>query len=195
MKEKILQLRSEGKTYNEIVDIVGCSKSTISYHCGDGQKEKSINRKKQNRKKQHPILRKIENFKARKSLKNKTEKFQCRVSKNNFLKENGSCYTSMKNIEINFYPNDVINKFGIDPKCCLSGRQIDWEDGSTYELDHIIPVSLGGDNSLENLQILNKEINRAKCNLTDEEFLQLCKEVLEYQGYKVEKLPRFDSNK
>lgn len=33
MKEKIIKLRSEGKTYNEIKQILGCAKSTISYHC------------------------------------------------------------------------------------------------------------------------------------------------------------------
>ncbi len=33
MKDKIIKLRKEGKTYNEIKKILGCSKSTISYHC------------------------------------------------------------------------------------------------------------------------------------------------------------------
>ena len=33
MKNEILKLRKEGKTYNEIVDILGVSKSTISYYC------------------------------------------------------------------------------------------------------------------------------------------------------------------
>jgi len=33
MKEQILKLRKEGKTYNEIHELLGCSKSTISYHC------------------------------------------------------------------------------------------------------------------------------------------------------------------
>jgi len=32
MKEKILELRKKGLTINEIVDIVGCAKSTVSYH-------------------------------------------------------------------------------------------------------------------------------------------------------------------
>ena len=32
-KTQILELRSEGKTYPEINDILGCSKSVISYHC------------------------------------------------------------------------------------------------------------------------------------------------------------------
>lgn len=33
MKEKIIKLRKDGKTYNEIKKELGCSKSTISYHC------------------------------------------------------------------------------------------------------------------------------------------------------------------
>ena len=44
MREKILKLREEGKSYNQIKEILGCSKGTIAYHCGDGQKEKSKNR-------------------------------------------------------------------------------------------------------------------------------------------------------
>ena len=42
-KDKIIQLRAEGKTYGEIQKILGCSKGTISYHVGEGQKEKSAN--------------------------------------------------------------------------------------------------------------------------------------------------------
>lgn len=41
MKNEILRLRSEGKTYNEIVAILGCSKGTVSYHCNQGRKVKS----------------------------------------------------------------------------------------------------------------------------------------------------------
>jgi len=33
MKEHILKLRNEGKTYDEIQKLVGCSLSTISFHC------------------------------------------------------------------------------------------------------------------------------------------------------------------
>ena len=44
MKERILKLRNEGKTYNEIKKLTGASKGTISYHCGEGQKGKTIKR-------------------------------------------------------------------------------------------------------------------------------------------------------
>lgn len=40
-KEEIFRLRAEGKSYNEIAEQLGCSKGTISYHLGYGQKEKT----------------------------------------------------------------------------------------------------------------------------------------------------------
>ena len=52
MKNEILRLRNEGKSYKEIKDITGLSKATISYHCkrnnvdgridGKGLKNKNI---------------------------------------------------------------------------------------------------------------------------------------------------------
>ena len=33
MKEKIIELRIKGLSYNDIVKELGCSKSTVSYHC------------------------------------------------------------------------------------------------------------------------------------------------------------------
>jgi hypothetical protein len=32
-KQNIIKLRTEGKTYTEISEIIGCSLSTVSYHC------------------------------------------------------------------------------------------------------------------------------------------------------------------
>lgn len=49
MKEQILKLREQGKTYLEISKELKCSKATVNYHCGQGQKEKSANRGKLNR--------------------------------------------------------------------------------------------------------------------------------------------------
>ena len=39
MKEQILKLRAKGKSYNEIVSIVGCAKSTVAYHCNGTTKQ------------------------------------------------------------------------------------------------------------------------------------------------------------
>jgi hypothetical protein len=49
MKEKILKLREEGKTYSEIQKELGCSKSLIAYHVNDTTKVKSFNRFRKNR--------------------------------------------------------------------------------------------------------------------------------------------------
>jgi transposase len=43
-KENILKLREEGKSYRQIQEILGCSKGTIAYHLGSGQKEKTHKR-------------------------------------------------------------------------------------------------------------------------------------------------------
>lgn len=43
-KEDILRLRALGYSYNEIQKELGCAKSTIAYHLGEGQKQKSHNR-------------------------------------------------------------------------------------------------------------------------------------------------------
>ncbi len=43
-KENILRLRAEGKSYRYIQKELGCSKATIAYHCGEGQKEKTKER-------------------------------------------------------------------------------------------------------------------------------------------------------
>ena len=44
VKEKILALRQEGHSYNSIMKEVNVSKGTISYHLGEGQKEKTLSR-------------------------------------------------------------------------------------------------------------------------------------------------------
>jgi hypothetical protein len=43
-KDKIIQLHKEGKSYGEIQGILGCSKGTIAYHLGPGQKDKTRER-------------------------------------------------------------------------------------------------------------------------------------------------------
>ncbi len=49
LSEQIIQLYSEGKTYSQIKETLNCSKGTISYHLGEGQKEKTRGRTKDKR--------------------------------------------------------------------------------------------------------------------------------------------------
>lgn len=60
-------------------------------------------------------------------------------------------------------------------------------DNDDYDLDHIIPVSRGGSNELSNLGVSIPVANKSKSNLTLEEYLELCKKVLEHHGYTVTK--------
>ena len=75
-KEDILRLRSEGKSFNQISKELGCSKSLISYHCGDGSEKK---RASENNKKRPILHRKISSFKCkppRKVLSTKLKGFK-----------------------------------------------------------------------------------------------------------------------
>lgn len=175
MKHKILKLREDGKTYNEIKKILGCSKGTISYHCGEGQKIKNSNRTKELRNK-NAVLRKIDAYKNgnRKLVANKSNDFQYIENINKY--------------EIKFGWRDIIDKFGWNTNCYLTGDFIDLNKPNIYSFDHIIPKSKGGSSSLENLGVTTKAANQAKSDLLLHDLFDLCKKILENNGYKVEKL-------
>jgi len=48
-KNNILKLYAEGKSYRQIQEILGCSKGTIAYHVGPGQKDKTKERTNRSR--------------------------------------------------------------------------------------------------------------------------------------------------
>ena len=49
LKEKIIALAKQGLNYDQIKRRLNCSKSTISYHLGDGQKNKAYARVRKQR--------------------------------------------------------------------------------------------------------------------------------------------------
>jgi len=55
--------------------------------------------------------------------------------------------------------------------CALTGRALD----VMAEIDHILPIAKGGDNSPSNSRWLCREANQAKHCLTDEQFFELCR--------------------
>ena len=166
MKEKIIQLYNEGKSYKKIQDILGCSKGTISYHCGIGQKEKAKNRLKSYKKTLAGILRR---------------------KKDNFSIANGRRQGVNKRVHLPFTIREFVNKLQSDPHCYLTGREIDLFKPKTYQCDHIIPVVSGGESTLNNLGLTCKHANMAKSEMSVEQFIDLCKEVLIHHGFKVEK--------
>jgi 5-methylcytosine-specific restriction endonuclease McrA len=141
----------------------------------------------------HPICKKIENFKGYRDNYKKKNKLILN-GQESFVGANRSInkILSLKIIRfgrdkkkgtyegMRFSAKDLLCKIGGDPKCQLTGRTIDLSDGPSYHLDHIVPKTKGGDNSLDNCQILCREANQAKADMTTAEFLSLCEEVLNY---------------
>lgn len=196
VKHQILKLRSEGKSYNEIVKILKCSKGTVAYHCNPTQKTKTINRTKifrmkyggYTKSKYDKLKRKIWTFyKTQKSRKKynkpiKTIKVAVYHKYQTFIYRKG--YTVYN---APFTVDDVLVKIGENPICYLTGLPIDLTKSSTYQLDHIIPVSRGGQSTLDNLGICTKRANQSKDNMTPEEFIDLCKLILTHNGYIITK--------
>lgn len=182
MKEKILKLRQEGKSYKEICDILGCSKGVVSYHCGYGQKEKQLARQRRLRSKL-VMLHKVENFQYNGIVKYRTDSFQ---RKERHGKKRSKCH-------VTFSWRDVIEKFGWETTCYITGRRINLREPKTYQFDHMVPASKGGSDTIDNLGICCRNANQAKHDMLFDDFLQLCKEVLEYNGYEVKGEASFKS--
>ena len=173
-KNRILELRAEGKTYNEIQKELGCSKSTIAYHCSREVKKNSHHRN-QKRRNSNPLFQKTDHFSQKsKNLYHKALRFH-KVTESVF-----------KNRDFSW--QKVVEFYGWTTKCYLTGRDLNLRDGSSYHFDHKIPVSKGGDNSFSNLGIACRDANQAKSDMLVDDFLILCRDVLVHHGYKVEKI-------
>lgn len=184
--QQILLLSKEGLSYQEIALKLSCAKSTVCYYINPTQKNKSRLRT-QKRRKKHPFISKREHFLGSKKTKYKNYKTQNTVRKKLQLKIETFFQDRKNNMKYqkpDFTLEEVIDKFGENPKCYLTGKLIDIYKPHTYHFDHIKPVSRGGDNSLDNLGICIKEANMAKSNLTVEEFIELCQTILNYQAAK-----------
>lgn len=182
-KDAIIALRKEGKSYDQIRKITGASKGTISFHCGKGQKLKYSARGRKNKSLQHPFLRKIESF--HKTKCNRLTKTPIHKSRHLIkLKIDKFCSNrkTMAYQKPTFTVNDVIEKFGSNPTCYLTGDYIDINQPRTYHFDHIVPVSKGGTNTLDNLGICTKNANQAKHDMSLDEFLELCSKVLKHNS-------------
>lgn len=188
LKQKIEQLRAKGLSYNEIAKKLKCTKSVVSYHLSDVQKQKNIARQRKNRNKQHPYIRKLENF----SKQHQNTNIIIGLTKNRrLIQKKIESFSNMNNdkkySKPSFTVKDIISKFGEKPKCYLTGEEIDIYLPRSYHFDHIIPRSRGGSNNIDNLGICTSEANKAKNNMTPDELIQLCKKILINNGYNINK--------
>lgn len=155
----IIDLRDQNKTYDEIAAILNCAKSTVSYHCNPEVREKAQARQGlYNR----SITRRLVGFKTRATGDHRVD----------HIRASPTLY------EYNM--KDVLEKIGPEPKCALTGKPIVLSDVSTWTFDHIVPVSKGGTNDLSNMQLVTKDVNSAKGQLLVSEFIELCKQVVNY---------------
>ena len=177
VKENILLLRSKGKTYNEISEQLDCSKSTVSYHCGNGSEKKRILKNSKNKTKRSKISRKINSFKSRVSRKI----FRGKIKTFKRRKVKSRSHTKVNNVSHNYNYEDVIKKIGPNPRCYLTGKRIDLNQTNTYNFDHIIPASKGGTNDLDNLGLCIPSANYAKGDLSLEELYSLCESILKWK--------------
>jgi len=64
-------------------------------------------------------------------------------------------------------------------RCALSGVELEPSDAT---LDHIVPVSNGGDHSIDNLQVVNDTVNRMKGTLSNDDFIMWCRKVASWNA-------------
>ena len=188
LQDEIIKLRGQGLSYNQIRDRLGCSKGTISYHCGEGQKSKVLDRTKKRR--LCPLRTKMEAFKhgRKKDAQNPFQevwqfKNHClRDKRNHFAVIGRKSRTGYKYM---FKLKDLIEKIGDYPRCYWTGRKIDLSSRRSYHLDHLIPKSRGGDNSLDNCVIACREANQGHSDSMPVEYIQTSCEVAVHKGKEI----------
>jgi hypothetical protein len=186
LKDEIIKLRDQGLSYNQIRDRLGCSKGTISYHCGEGQKSKVLDRTKKRR--LCPLRTKMEAFKHGKKKDVQNPFVEVWQFKNHCLRDKlihfariGTKANRM-GYKFMFKLKDLIKKIGDDPRCYWTGRKIDLNSRRSYHLDHLIPKSRGGDNSLDNCVLACREANQGHSDSMPGEYIHTSCEVAVHKG-------------
>ena len=181
--EQIIQLSNKGLNYTQIKDKLKCSKATISYHLSKGGKDKLSAYKAENRGK-FRICKKVETFIncPEPSIIYKA------AFKKTLIKHKISRFNRNQGSRMTFTYKQLMEKMGENPVCYLTGKVIDIEDTASWHLDHIIPRSRGGENTLENCGITTSAANFCKHDMTPEELFQICKDILQHNGYEVKEI-------
>ena len=157
-RDKIQQLSNAGVSYSKIARRLGISVWTVKYHlCPSRAEDKRLQYSREWRKK-NPLYGKVKYFLYRD-----------------------------KTLAERYSVKDVYDKLSKNPVCYLTGTKVDLSNGSSYHLDHIVPLSRGGTSDLSNLGLCSPAVNKAKHNLSPTEFVDLCIKVVTHAGYSVGK--------
>lgn len=187
MLDQILKLKEEGFNQSQIAKKLGCSPSTVCWHLNP---EKQLKKSQERKKKIAPHMvkwqRNISRFSTAKT-KNKQKreikdltfseasaKFRGRLK--DYAKKHKSDTERTKMVNI----AKVVEKYNITEEntkivCRYTGDALDWNRPTECEIDHEHPRSKGGDNTIDNLQILSKPANQAKGDMTHDEFIAFIK--------------------
>ena len=187
LNKQIIELRKKGLSFNQIARKLKCSKPTVSYALRKKTRDLAKKKSKNYPRNHKAILGKIYSFQNPNPHSTKTKPaWYLNKSKRQTSKAISDKANRFQR-PMTFNYKDVHAKYGDTFPCALTGRPIDFHDPDTYEYDHKTPTARGGDNSMDNLQIVCPEANRAKGMMTDQEFLDLCKEIVIHAGHRIYK--------
>lgn len=174
LKEQVLALRQEGKTLIEIKSTLRCSFSTIAYHLY--QKTRTSTKQRVNRENKNNYNRTYVTENPKGILIQKYTQF-FRLGK----------YSKISDAK-KFTFQDLVASIPDNPKCYLTGQPLNLSSSSSFSFDHKIPTSKGGTLQLDNLGLCSSIANRAKSDMLELEFVDLCKQVLTHHGFTVSKI-------
>lgn len=172
-RDDIFRLRQENPdmTMTQIAELLGCSVSLVSTFLLGAPKRRHVRERERERHLANPEI-------SKQKYKRNTLYYKIVHFSREYIKGGNGPYGAPT-----FTKEQLLSKnSGI---CYLTGRSLDLSDSSSYRLDHIIPKSKGGDNSLDNCELTCTQANTAKNDMSLDEFIKLCKDVLEHNGYTV----------
>ena len=167
-----MKLRQRGQPLAKIAESLGCSLSTVAYHLYAKAKATTKNRVKTRRATRKLAgLPRVDVLTPFSVLSGKVSQFHRR----------GRGVNKVMTRRV-FSTADLMAQIGAQPCCYLTGTIIDLSVPSAYSLDHKVPISRGGSSELSNAGLSTTAANKAKHDKTPEEFLALCRQVLEHRN-------------